>query len=134
VATDRRRLTQTPYKTVYCDGFYVLGGFHKRQLFFLSLCIRIPAITRFLVHIDALVLIPSTGFKENFLRFSEPTTNRADARKNRQPRMTRITDAREARPREGFRSWSAATWRRFWEANREWTRIDTNKDGVDNHG
>ena len=27
------------------------------------------AITQLFVHIDALVLIPSTGFKENFLRF-----------------------------------------------------------------
>jgi len=75
VATDDRRLTQTPYRMVYCGGFYVLGGFHKRHLFFLSLCIRVSAIIRLLVHIDALVLIPSTGFKENFLRFLEVTTN-----------------------------------------------------------
>jgi hypothetical protein len=32
VATDDRRLTQTPYRTVYCGGFFVLGGFHKRSL------------------------------------------------------------------------------------------------------
>src|SRR4029079_15480231 len=75
VATDDRRLTQTPYRMVYCGGFCVLGGFHKRHLFFLSLCIRVSAITRLLVHIDALVLIHSTGFKENFLRFLEVTTN-----------------------------------------------------------
>ena len=49
--------------------------FINGHLFFLSLCIRVSAITRLLVHIDALVLIPSTGFKENFLRFLEVTTN-----------------------------------------------------------
>jgi hypothetical protein len=32
-------------------------------------------------YIDALVLIPSTGFKENFLRFSERTTNRHESEK-----------------------------------------------------
>jgi len=49
--------------------------FINGHLFFLSLCIRVSTITRLLVHIDALVLIPSTGFKENFLRFLEVTTN-----------------------------------------------------------
>ena len=75
MATEDRRLTQTPYKTVYCNGSSVLGGCHRAHLFFLSLCIRVSAIIRLLVHIDALVLIPSTGFKENFLRFLEATTN-----------------------------------------------------------
>jgi hypothetical protein len=39
------------------------------------------------IHIDALVLIPSTGFKENFLRFSEPT---ADDRMKRVRRLRRL--------------------------------------------
>ena len=78
VATDDRRLTQTPYRMVYCGCFYVLGGFHKRHLFFLSVCIRAIAYCVVAIAlsageagcIDALVLISSTGFKENFLRFS----------------------------------------------------------------
>jgi hypothetical protein len=74
----------------YCNSYYVLGDFHKSHLFFQSLCIRAIRVFRGLrsvMHIDALVLIPSTGFKENFLRFSDPT---ADDRIKRVRRLRRL--------------------------------------------
>ena len=38
-----------------------------------------PSLARRRVHIDALVLIPSTGFKENFLRFSGTLTTNSES-------------------------------------------------------
>ena len=49
----------------------------------------LPAVSRLPVHIDALVLIPSTGFKENFLRFSADFFTAED---------TEITEGRKAHP------------------------------------
>ncbi len=43
-----RRLTQTPYKTVHCDRYCVLGDFHKSHLFLFRIVIRanpgLPAV------------------------------------------------------------------------------------------
>ncbi len=89
---DSRNLSESPGRRgdrspILCNGYYVLSNFHKRHLFLLSLCIRAIrgrcwAFCRGRLHIDALVLIPSTGFKENFLRFS------------RGPRITREAAAK----------------------------------------
>ena len=60
------------------------------------MCIRVSAVSRLLVHIDALVLIPSTGFKENFLRFSERTTNGHNKKEQTTTDDTDSTDAGSA--------------------------------------
>src|SRR5262249_40941871 len=47
-------LTQAPYKMICCNGYYVLGEFHKYHLFFLSLCIRVIRLFRVTcTHIEA---------------------------------------------------------------------------------
>ena len=71
VATDDGRPPRrTLYKAVHCNGYYVLGEFHKYHLFFPgSAYPGNPRFVGYLYTLTRFYLISPKGFKENFLSF-----------------------------------------------------------------
>src|SRR6516225_2565243 len=84
-----RRLTQTPYKMVCCNGYYVLGDFHRSHLFLFGIVVRANG-----AGIDALLLDLFYEVQGKFLKIlgihPPIDTNGYERGGLRKPQMTRI--------------------------------------------